>query len=238
MMKEANKSSKSKIQAKRMDLALLSYASQVLAHLPYNRSDDPLFIIHKINSIITLQGYQILERFADILRPVGLASGDELDDTNVSEDSLERAARSKFPSRTKEANVLSSRAFDTKPFEELCNQGASLILLLRLKGFLRRLYNLSETRCLEYNPSVKDKHLDKGVHKSDCLEPFDSSLIIGSVGGAGGSIDTLIRQYAEFRRMMREESMGSLDATAEGTEYEDGDYSSSRKRGAEDIAET
>lgn len=150
--------SKSKAAASIKDLDLLSFASQILAHLPYTAVGDPLFIIHKLDSIVTLQGAELIDRFASVLRTVGLGE-DALDELNVGEDALERAAKSKFPSRTNEATLLSKEKFDFARFTRLCNEGAALILLLRLKSFLRRLFNLSESRMQEYDPTAKGKHV-------------------------------------------------------------------------------
>ena len=189
------------------DLALLSFASQILAHLPYSTAEDPLFIIHHIGSIVTLQGSQILDRFAALLRPVGLSSSDEYDETNVSADALERAARTKFPSRTQEARALGSDKFDMAGFLDSCRQAAALVLLLRIKSFLRRLYNLSETRCLEYDPSSKERPSDKGIARANISKPFDSSIPLGLRDSTKGvDKNAIIRQYAEFRRLMRDEN--------------------------------
>jgi hypothetical protein len=37
---------------------------------------------------------------------------------------------------------MNSKDFDMRGFLELCSEAAALILLLRLKSFLRKLYNL------------------------------------------------------------------------------------------------
>jgi cohesin loading factor subunit SCC2 len=42
-----------------LDLPLLSFAAEVLAHLPYNTAGDPLFLIHHISSVAALQGAQV-----------------------------------------------------------------------------------------------------------------------------------------------------------------------------------
>lgn len=183
-----------------IDLGLLSFVSQILAHLPYSSSCDPLFIIHKIGSVVTLQGTQILEQLASLLRPVGLASSDEYDETNFDEDALEQAARSKFPTRTHEAKELTKGEFDTKAFQKLCHEGSALVLLLRLKNFLKQLYHLSDTRILSYDPSAKDRAVEKNLIKADTTKPFDSSISYGNRKRKAGAVnmDSLIRQYAEF----------------------------------------
>lgn len=183
-----------------VDLGLLSFVSQILAHLPYSSASDPLYIIHTINSMVNLQGSQILEQFAALLRPVGLSSSDEYDETNWEEDALERAAREKFPTRTHEAKELSTGTFDTKAFEKLCCDGTALVLLLRLKNHLKQLYHISDARILEYDPNSKDRSSDKNLMKADMTKPFDGSISFGDRKGSAGtaSLDSLIRQYAEF----------------------------------------
>jgi len=226
------------------DIRLLCFVSQILAYLPYRTVTDPLFIIHQIGLSVTLQGSNILEQLACLLRPVGLASSDEYDDTNFAEDDLERAACSKFPSRTQEARALGSEDFDIQAFAALCNAGTALTLLLRLKQYLRELYKLSETRCLEYDPSAKERISDKGITKSDTATPFKASVPIERKSSSAVNIDLLLRQYAEFRQLMREESSisglpneGSEDGDEDPAEgdgmVEDGCETPSKKRPAE-----
>jgi cohesin loading factor subunit SCC2 len=200
------------------DLSLLSFAAQILAHLPYNTASDPLFIIHHITTTLTLQGFQTLDRLAAFLRPFGLSSNDEDDEVNATEDALDRAAKSKFPSRTHEARALSSKQFDMPVFVDLCREGAALTLLLRLKIFLRENYNLSHTRCLQYDPSAKERLCEKGIATPKFSVAFDASVlsVFRQDQPASDIIDkdAVIRQYAEFRRMMRDENAFTTSTTS------------------------
>ena len=193
-----------------------------------------------IGSIIALQGPQILDQFASILRPAGLSSNDEYDEINTKEDALELAARSKFPSRTEEARSLSSEKLDLPKFVELCQHGAALVLLLRLKSFLRRLYNLSEIRCLEYDPSAKERFFEKGIGKAEFSKLFDASVPEFQIQRSKTSNDidknALIRQYAEFRQLMREESTSEnhMDADMNSSSDDDENIFSGQKRTVDD----
>lgn len=220
------------------DLALLSFAAQILAHLPYNSAGDPLYIVHTITSIMTLQGLQALDRFASFLRSYGLSSSDELEEANLEEDALELAARNKFPSRTQHAQPLSSQEFDMSGFVDLCRDGAALTLLLRLKNFLCSSYNLSASRILTYDPSAKERLCEKGLSRPDFDAPFDGSVDAVVVKSEHSvDKDALIRGYAEFRRMMREENKiadistrGSDDADDEDEEEDAKPPSTKRTR--------
>jgi cohesin loading factor subunit SCC2 len=215
------------------DLALLSFAAQILAHLPYNTASDPLYIIHHLTSITTLQGLYITDRFAELLRPYGVSSDDELDESNASEDAFEKAAGSKFPSRTQEARPLMSKDFDMKSFVRLVHEATSVTLLLRLKNFLCTKYNLSASRCLDYDPMSKERLCDKGIPVAKFSEAFDAT-----VADSNGVVDKdiLLRQYAEFRRCMRLENTVPVrfNGTGEDLDGEE-DESSRRKRSSNEI---
>lgn len=204
-------------QKEGVNLALLSFVAQILAHLPYAAATDPLYIIHHISSTVTLQGGDIVDKLASTLRPVGLSSDDELDEANAGEDALEKVAKAKYPSRTSEAAALTSNEFDLTSFVDSCRRGAAMTLLLRLKTHLRRLYNLSDARCLEYDPIAKERLHDKGISKNESTCSFNSHV------SDVQDTDNLIVQYAEFRRLMREES--SLDEVLDSEEKKESDDS-------------
>lgn len=193
------------------DLLLLSFASQILAHLEYTTMEDPLYIVHYISSTAALQGNDILDRMTTLLREVGLTSSDQNDDDLQIEDQLERAAMTRFPSRTNEAVALSLPHFQLNAFVDLCRNAVAISLLLRLKLFLRQAYNLSNTRCLEYDPNNSEREIEKSIVKVNICTPFDASVHRNLLDKSGPSDkDALIRTYAEFRKLMREEN--SLDA--------------------------
>lgn len=226
-----------KSNAKSKDLSLLSFAAQILAHLPYNTATDPLFIIHHITAIITLQGLQTLDRLAEFLRPYGLSTSDEFDESNTEEDALEKAAQSKFPSRTQEARPIGTKDFKIAEFVDLLREGAALTLLLRLKSFLCTSYNLSATRCMEYDPNSKERLCEKGIAKVKLSAPFDATVAPVLLLSNKNAIDkdALLRQYAELRQRMRKES--AIDLRVSGSEDDDVE-NSSRKQSASADATT
>ena len=186
------------------DLSLLAFAAQILAHLPYNTPSDPLYIIHHLTSTTTLQVLNITDQLDEVLRPHGiLPDDDELDDSNAPKDLFEKAAESKFPSRTQEARPLMSKGFDMNRFTKLVRCASSVTLLLRLKAFLCATYNLSLARCLEYDPNAKVPLCEKGIPSVKFSKPFDTYALEHK-----GAIekDKLLRQYAEFRRLIRLEN--------------------------------
>lgn len=218
------------------DLPLLSFTAQVLAHLPYNAATDPLFIIHHLSGTAAIQGEKLLERLTSFLQAHELSGSDELDNLH-GEDLLERAAKSKSPSREKEIAAINNADFDLEQFSLLCSEAGALVLLLRLKQFLRQVYNLSETRCLEYSPDAKERPFEaKHISEPSVTSVFNSSLTMSGGTNSNGKKssrksvdkDALIRQYAEFRKLMRAEQ--SMDARMTDSEGEPTPPAASRKR--------
>jgi len=195
-------------------LMLLSFTSQVLAYLPYSVASDALYIIYYISSNIALQGADLLDKFASFLRPHGLASDDELDEVNSEADQLEVATENHYPHPANHISAFSggNLPFDISEFSELCSEAGCLILLLRLKSFLRLAYNLSESRCVGFNPDKKEIG-EKPVQKPSTTSTFDSQLptfrhcksaAIETVND-DDFLNACIIQYSEFRRLMRSE---------------------------------
>lgn len=207
------------IDGEKANLPLLSYTSQVLAYLPYTTASDPLYIIHHITSTLALQGPDLIDRLASFLRVVGLANSDDLEENNLAEDCLEIAAKRSNPRHAREVTALLDPGFDIKGFSLLCCEVAALTLLMRLKMFLREAYNLSETRCLSYNPDAKDRAAEKLIPKMH-LPPFNSKLAMRTSmdGTEAHDLDGMIIQYAEFRQLMR------IEATVDVRSDDEDDY--------------
>ena len=190
------------------DLPLLSFTAQVLAYLPYKAASDPLFVMYSINSALALRGPDLLDRFAAFLRPYGLSSSDEMDEANYEEDPLELASKNSSPRRSKNIRRVLDPDFDRMVFSSLCAEAAAQTLLLRLKAFLREAYDFNEARIFGFNPDTREV-AEKALSKAPNLK-FNSILSMESVQGEGGirELDSMISQYAEFRKLMREHSGG------------------------------
>lgn len=218
------------------DLPMLSFTSQVLAYLPYAFASDPLYIIYNISSTLALRGPDLLDRLASFLRPHGLSSSDEMDENNTEEDALEVAAKRKTPHHAKEATPLLQPDVDLQEFSELCAEAGALTLLLRLKSFLRKAYNLSEARCIGYNPDDKERGVaERAISRASNLL-FDSTLPMKFHDDDDShDLAAMILQYSEFRQLMRAEA--SSDSGA-GDSDEEGGGEKGRKRNRSDSSDS
>eukprot|EP00549_Striatella_unipunctata_P025525 CAMPEP_0118675330 /NCGR_PEP_ID=MMETSP0800-20121206/1391_1 /TAXON_ID=210618 ORGANISM="Striatella unipunctata, Strain CCMP2910" /NCGR_SAMPLE_ID=MMETSP0800 /ASSEMBLY_ACC=CAM_ASM_000638 /LENGTH=424 /DNA_ID=CAMNT_0006570639 /DNA_START=374 /DNA_END=1648 /DNA_ORIENTATION=- len=184
-------------------LELLGFAAQVLSHLPYSVASDPLFIIHHISQMTTLRGPQVMERFASLLRPHGIII-DELD-PSISDDALEKVALTKAPSKTKLVSKLFKNGnCDLGTFSRICLDACAVLVLFQIKFHLKKMYNLSEIRCIEYTPEVKDRGSEKCFINQDGRVLFDAKIAkFCRRNGVGIDIDAVLRLYADFKKEMR-----------------------------------
>ena len=147
-------------------LPLLAFASEILAHLPYTALNDPLLIIYHSSCITALDGQTIINQFAELL-------GGDLCDPNSGEDGLECATKTgNFD--PKDFGLKSKKSTDL--FGQLCVNACRILPLLHLKSFLRKGYNISESRMTEYVPSEKERIHEKGVSISDSTPAFSCNL--------------------------------------------------------------
>jgi cohesin loading factor subunit SCC2 len=204
-------------------IPLLSFVSQVLAHLPYNSVNDPLFLIYHMQGQVALQGQQLVDKLTAFLQSQGVPSVTVHDELNTQEDALEIAATKKHPSRSKEASAVSKADFELGQFVDMCAQASAFVLLLRLKSFLRTAYNISEARCLEYSPDAKERNWDKISSSPNFPSVFDARIksffrsepqskkaSVKHMSSREISRDALIKQYAEFRALMRVEQAADI----------------------------
>jgi cohesin loading factor subunit SCC2 len=101
-------------------LPLLAFAAQILAHLPYNCTADPLFIVYHVSCITALEGNEVLVRFAELL-------GNDVCDPNAAEDELEKAAKLKNPKSCALASkIVKDGDFNATEFGSLCEKASGL----------------------------------------------------------------------------------------------------------------
>lgn len=175
-------------------LPLLAFASEILAHLPYTALNDPLLIIYHSSCITALDGQSIIHQFAKLL-------GGDSCDPNTGEDDLERATKKgKFD--PKDFGLKSKKKADL--FSQLCVNACRILPLLQLKQFLRKAYNISEARMMEYVPSEKERVHEKGVSLSELTPAFSCNF--DPIFDAEKKInwDNASKIYTSFRLLMRD----------------------------------
>ena len=185
-------------------LALCAFTAQMIAHLEYTEISDPLYIVQMLlQPMIDSQGHAILDALLKIIH-----GSDEYDDDE--EDDVERLLGCKRVNN-EDAQVLCKRLFADDKFECLVQQGAAIVLLLRLKSFLKDLYGITETKIFSYRKDstafIKEKC---SCSNRRLVFNHNLPLLTGSASACNTHQVSSLKQYYEFRRLLRSE-YGSED---------------------------
>ncbi|XP_023167929.1 nipped-B protein isoform X2 [Drosophila hydei] len=131
---------------KKTSLQQMLYIADNLAYFPYVVQDEPLYLIHQIDLLISMAGTHLLTTFKEHLRPSD-KGGDVLEDDDDEED----------------ANVLFSRLpEDMTEIKKCITSAQACMLLLVLKEHLKEMYGLTDGKISRYSPS-EQKLYEKAV---------------------------------------------------------------------------
>jgi hypothetical protein len=126
-----------------------------------------------------LEGNYVTSKFEKFLGPLDNESGNRLD----------RGFRKK--------------AFDLEQVSHICAEASSIILLLRLKVFLTKAYNVSEARVRDYLPDDKEKLSDRGLSPIGEFQRFDANIKVDCEKSSKKIRHKILReQYIEFQDLM------------------------------------
>ncbi|TMS34199.1 hypothetical protein L596_001836 [Steinernema carpocapsae] len=135
----------------------LIYVADNIALFPYQILDEPLYVIHQIDTIISVCGQRVIGDFKSLLTPCDQMM--HADDEFVAE-------------------VLYRRFPDNKRRLFECVQGSqACLLLLYLKSFLIKLYAFNESRVQEYLPTDHAKVYDKALTRKNCITFYPEVVI-------------------------------------------------------------
>ncbi|KRG03872.1 uncharacterized protein Dmoj_GI18280, isoform B [Drosophila mojavensis] len=127
-------------------LQQMLYIADNLAYFPYAVQDEPLYLIHQIDLLISMAGTHLLTTFKEHLRPSD-KGGDVLEDDDDEED----------------PHVLFSRLpEDMTEIKKCITSAQACMLLLVLKEHLKEMYGLTDGKISRYSPS-EQKLYEKAV---------------------------------------------------------------------------
>uniref|UniRef100_A0A1I8GDV5 Nipped-B protein n=1 Tax=Macrostomum lignano TaxID=282301 RepID=A0A1I8GDV5_9PLAT len=130
--------------SQRAPLAELLYVADNLASFPYQVAEEPLFLIHHLDLLVSVAGSTLLTSIKDYL---GFAPGTELPDGCTPE-------------------MLATRIpAHTAPVEDYLLHSRGIALLLSLKQYLKELYGISDSKVQNYSPSDSAKTWEKPLNR-------------------------------------------------------------------------
>ncbi|CAL8128684.1 unnamed protein product [Orchesella dallaii] len=196
----------------------LLYFADNLAHFPYQVVDEPMYIIHQLDTTISINGSEIVQCFKEsLLSPhckSELDGYDEMDEDEYSDDDDdgEDECVERLAERIPEG--------DTKKFEDYINASQGILLLLNLKEHLINVYGLSDNQIREYSPSNSSKSLERSVKRRSnsglfnpkaVLEHLNRPRLSSATGFASERGKALIKQFLQFKKLMLKIDSGVED---------------------------
>ncbi|XP_062142733.1 nipped-B protein isoform X1 [Drosophila sulfurigaster albostrigata] len=141
-------------------LQQMLYIADNLAYFPYAVQDEPLYLIHQIDLLISMAGTHLLTTFKEHLRPSD-NRGDVLEDDDDEED----------------PQVLYNRLpEDMTEIKKCITSAQACMLLLVLKEHLKEMYGLTDGKISRYSPS-EQKIYEKAVTRRSITD-FDPRTTI------------------------------------------------------------
>ena len=140
-------------------LSLMLYLSDNLAYIPYTVVDEPLFVIHHIDIMISVAGSNLLSTFKESLRPPPSAEQRYNLETGKTEYIYDEDLDDEFDS------VLSRLPEDCSPVVGAITASQGCMLLLVLKEHLKDFYGLTAGKLNQYSPTDTSKAYERQVNR-------------------------------------------------------------------------
>jgi cohesin loading factor subunit SCC2 len=183
---------------------VLNYVGATLAHLPFLNLNEVLNIIYQGSGIVAVDGNAVVDSLKKVVKAMGVEGEDE-DGDDCGEMGWEE--------------IGTLFALDWKGMEEpleklkgLLRKADAIVVLLRLKFFLKKVYGIADNKIDEYTPMEKGRQTP--LSQPDAMPVFDvlsaTKDYKGPLKRRGGNkystgdeeVDELIWKLANFRRLM------------------------------------
>ncbi|XP_026758153.1 nipped-B protein [Galleria mellonella] len=169
------------------------YLADNLSYFPYQVQDEPLFIIHHIDIIISTSGSNLLQLFREGLIKTTTEEKEQLDEEEDDE----------------EAEALVARLpVCTRPLRDAMRQARGCLLLLVLKQHLKQLYGFTDAKINQYSPSESVKVYEKAISRrhAPIFEPKATIAQLNDVEDEEELDERgcrrLVDDYLEFKQLM------------------------------------
>ncbi|KAL1456875.1 hypothetical protein WDU94_001565, partial [Cyamophila willieti] len=140
-------------------LEQMLYLTDNMAYFPYTVQDEPLFIIHNIDIMLSVNGTNLIQSFKEALLPlygpqpevrIDPRTGMEIPYMEEDEDEDEETLLARMPE-------------DATPLVDVMTASQGCILLLMLKNHLKAMYGFNDAKISQYSPSENSKLYEKAV---------------------------------------------------------------------------
>jgi len=216
-------------ESAKTSLSQMLYLADNLAYFTYQVQDEPLFIIHHIDIIISMSGTNLLQSFKEALLPkensagqsgqsrhtLGQPTGQLTEQTTVmgpddQPHQLLSVLEDEEDDEEDEEAILARLPNDTTLLREYITASQGFLLLLTLRQHLKDLYGFSDAKIGQYSPSEAAKVYEKTVNrKSNLLFEPKATLykLREGVTNVNKELDAkgrkkLVKEYLDFKLLM------------------------------------
>ncbi|XP_033210701.1 nipped-B-like protein [Belonocnema kinseyi] len=213
-------------------LSQMLFLADNLAYFAYQVQDEPLFIIHHIDIIISLSGTNVLQSFREGLLPKD--GGSRLPnfpaeqtlmigpDGQPRADQLLSSLEDEEDDEEDEEALMVRLPEDTTILRQLITASQGFLLLLNLRQHLKDLYGFSDAKIGQYSPSESAKVYEKAVTRKSTLQ-FKPKATLQKLkeGENNEELDEegkrkLLKEYLDFRQLMLKFDPDDPDEDADG----------------------
>ncbi|EZA57826.1 Nipped-B-like protein [Ooceraea biroi] len=192
-------------ESAKTSLSQMLYLADNLAYFTYQVQDEPLFIIHHIDIIISLSGTNLVQSFKEALLPKeGSAQ------SHSQSDHLLTTLEDEEDDEEDEEALLTRLPGNTTLLREYITASQGFLLLLTLRQHLKDLYGFSDAKIGQYSPSEGAKVYEKAVNRKNNLHFEPKATLQRLREGASDSNQTLdangrkklVKEYLDFKQLM------------------------------------
>ncbi|XP_036224403.2 nipped-B protein isoform X1 [Bactrocera oleae] len=196
-------------------LQQMLYIADNLAYFPYVVQDEPLYLIHQVDLLISIVGTNLLTTFKENLKP-SINVGDVLEDDDDEDD----------------PDILFKRLPENAFEMQKCIMSAqACMLLLILKDHLKNMYSLTDGKISRYSPSEPKLYEKAVVRKTvtdfnpkttiDIIKKQQESKLASNVAIGQTSLNhdermDLVIKYLDFKKLMLKLDPDDEDSDDEG----------------------
>lgn len=212
-------------------LSQMLYLADNLAYFTYQVQDEPLFIIHHIDIIISMSGTNLLQSFKEALLPK--EGGAQLQSVPQQQQpqpqqlqqpqlqpmvygpdgqpkpiQLLSSLEDEEDDEEDEETILARLPTDTNLLQEYITASQGFLLLLTLRQHLKDLYGFSDAKIGQYSPSESAKVYEKAVNrKNNLLFRPKATLQKLKEDANSEELDNdgrkkLVKEYLDFKQLM------------------------------------
>jgi len=183
-------------------LPYICFCADVLAHLSYGTLEEPLWVVHNLNRLISVRGATLAAQLKALLQlPPDTDQHTPVARERRDPEPASPAAAAAAPTTTEPASPALRTPTRAKGDLTTCTHAAlALSVMLLLKKTLRQTYGLTDERLQHFSPTEAPQKEEARVLKEDPLGLEQLDL------GAGSSAQRAEAAYRLFKSLMKSDT--------------------------------